>query len=72
MCNECDCENYDLCSIVGSIPLGFCCPKCVHFNEAHICLNSKAKTEQSMSSKAKNIEALRKAFAKEKSIENFP
>lgn len=72
MCNGCDCENYDLCSIALSIPLGFCCPKCANFNEAHTCLKSKAKTEQSIKSKTKNIEALRRAFAKEKSIENFP
>ncbi len=41
MCNNCDCENYDLCSIVGSIPVGFCCPKCNFYNEDKTCKRLK-------------------------------
>lgn len=36
MCN-CDCENYDRCSIVGYFPLGFCCPKCVYHEAREVC-----------------------------------
>lgn len=45
MCNYCDCENYHLCSIVGNIPLGFCCPKCVYYNEERTCIRSKMNVE---------------------------
>ena len=38
MCN-CDCENYDRCSIVGYFPLGFCCPKCVFHEAREICFD---------------------------------
>ena len=41
MCNNCNCENYDKCSIVGHMPVGFCCSKCVLYNEEHTCLKTK-------------------------------
>ena len=41
MCNNCNCENYDKCSIVGHMPIGFCCSKCVLYNEEHTCLKTK-------------------------------
>jgi len=41
MCNNCNCENYDLCSIVGHMPVGFCCSKCELYDEAHTCLKMK-------------------------------
>jgi len=77
MCNNCDCENYEKCSIVGNIPLGFCCPQCVYYNEEHTCLNSKMRTESSIQSKIKSIEALKEVLGKsskvtEKELENFP
>ena len=37
MCNNCDCENYEQCSIVGYLPYGVCCPNCVNYDEAHTC-----------------------------------
>ena len=33
MCNDCNCENADLCSIVGMQPVGFCCSKCELWDE---------------------------------------
>ena len=33
MCNDCNCENADLCSIVGMQPVGFCCNKCELWDE---------------------------------------
>jgi hypothetical protein len=42
MCNSCDCENSDKCSIVGSNNSpGFCCVMCVGYNEQLTCLKSK-------------------------------
>ncbi|MHA1658003.1 MAG: hypothetical protein ACTSUT_02625, partial [Promethearchaeota archaeon] len=29
-----------LCSIVGNLPVGFCCSKCYLYDENHTCLNS--------------------------------
>ncbi|NVM18330.1 MAG: hypothetical protein HWN80_11490 [Candidatus Lokiarchaeota archaeon] len=47
MCNNCNCEAYDLCSIVGYMPVGFCCTKCYLYNEEHICLKSRTKEKVS-------------------------
>ncbi|TET58790.1 MAG: hypothetical protein E3J52_07435 [Promethearchaeota archaeon] len=43
MCNNCNCEAYDQCSIVGYMPVGFCCTKCYLYNEVHTCLESRTK-----------------------------
>ncbi|MBD3254850.1 MAG: hypothetical protein GF383_07140 [Candidatus Lokiarchaeota archaeon] len=47
MCNKCECENFELCSIVGYQPYGFCCEKCVRYDSDHTCpynvLNVKQK-----------------------------
>ena len=43
VCNNCNCENYEQCSIVGYMPIGFCCSKCVLYDEKHTCLNMKTK-----------------------------
>jgi len=43
MCNNCNCDNYDKCSIVGYMPVGFCCSHCYLYNEQHTCLNTKTK-----------------------------
>ena len=43
MCNSCNCDAYDRCSIVGYMPVGFCCSKCVLYDENHTCLKTKAK-----------------------------
>lgn len=32
-----------MCSIVGYMPVGFCCSKCVLYDEHHTCLLSKSK-----------------------------
>ena len=46
MCNNCNCENYDLCSIVGHMPVGFCCSKCELYDEAHTCLKMKTQRKK--------------------------
>ncbi|NVM44012.1 MAG: hypothetical protein HWN79_03755 [Candidatus Lokiarchaeota archaeon] len=47
MCNNCNCEAYDQCSIVGYLPVGFCCVNCYLYNEAHTCLESRTKEKVS-------------------------
>ncbi|MHA1291346.1 MAG: hypothetical protein ACTSQJ_01610 [Promethearchaeota archaeon] len=42
MCNQCMCENYDRCSIVGYMPRGFCCSKCDFYSEENKCSRLKA------------------------------
>ena len=37
MCNNCDCENSEQCSIIGHQPLSACCSICVEWDEAHTC-----------------------------------
>lgn len=37
MCNNCDCEGFDRCSIVEFKPFGYCCPMCVNYDAAHSC-----------------------------------
>ena len=47
MCNNCKCENYHLCSIVGYINSpGFCCSKCVGYNEELKCLKERFNLEK--------------------------
>lgn len=39
MCNECKCTDdlYDRCSIIGYIPVGYCCSMCVNHELRHEC-----------------------------------
>ena len=39
MCNNCECENSYLCSIVGHLHYGACCEKCVNYDERNTCLH---------------------------------
>ncbi len=45
MCNNCDCENYEKCSIVGYFPLGFCCPKCAFYEDREECFQTLREVE---------------------------
>ena len=49
MCNNCNCDNYDKCSIVGYMPIGFCCSKCYLYDEEHTCLNTKTRRTSKLS-----------------------
>ena len=39
MCNQCQCSNdkYDVCSIVGYMPINFCCEQCIGYENRHSC-----------------------------------
>lgn len=72
MCNYCECEEIDKCSIIGSMPLGFCCPKCINYNEAHTCINYKMRTQDKIKSISEKIEALRGAMSEKGEEEEGP
>ena len=60
MCNNCNCANYEQCSIVGYMPVGFCCSKCQLYDEAHTCLKTKTKREEDNTEEAnKKLEELK-------------
>lgn len=46
MCNNCNCDAYDQCSIVGYMPVGFCCEKCVLYNAERTCLRANSKPQE--------------------------
>lgn len=78
MCNYCDCENADKCSIVGNIPIGFCCPQCMYYEGETTCRRLREQTEARIQSKQKDIKALQSILGKsekkitKKQLENFP
>jgi hypothetical protein len=39
MCNQCQCSNdkYNMCSIVGYMPINFCCEQCIGYENRHSC-----------------------------------
>ncbi|MFW9895124.1 MAG: hypothetical protein ACFFD7_04900 [Candidatus Thorarchaeota archaeon] len=45
MCQNCNCDFFDRCSIVGYMPIGFCCENCFLYDADTTCLKSKSKTE---------------------------
>jgi len=46
MCNNCNCDNYEKCSIHGYMPVGFCCSHCFLYDENRTCLKSQMKQEK--------------------------
>ena len=41
MCQNCNCDIYEKCSIVGYMPIGFCCTYCILHDERHVCLGTE-------------------------------
>jgi hypothetical protein len=41
MCNHCDCSQgmQDHCSILGNMPIGFCCENCIGYENRLTCKN---------------------------------
>ena len=39
MCKHCDCDNIEKCSIVGYMPIGYCCSLCNHYEENQACIH---------------------------------
>ncbi|UCC20192.1 MAG: hypothetical protein JSV62_02600 [Promethearchaeota archaeon] len=46
MCKNCNCEYFEKCSIVGFMPVGFCCENCFLYDEYTTCLKSKTRTKE--------------------------
>ncbi|MFX0059406.1 MAG: hypothetical protein ACFE8J_14005, partial [Candidatus Heimdallarchaeota archaeon] len=47
------------CSIVGYMPIGFCCSNCVLYNEQRTCLSTKTKKPTGEKSKLKPDEEIK-------------
>ena len=56
MCNNCNCDGYDRCSIVGYFPVGFCCSNCYLYDEHHTCLENQLKKQPSEPSRFTPVE----------------
>ncbi|MFX1286910.1 MAG: hypothetical protein ACFFB5_24970, partial [Promethearchaeota archaeon] len=41
---------FEKCSIVGYMPIGFCCENCYLYDEYNVCLKSKTKTGEEIKS----------------------
>jgi hypothetical protein len=46
MCKNCNCDYFEKCSIVGYMPIGFCCEHCYLYDEYTTCLSSKTKISE--------------------------
>jgi len=46
MCQNCNCDFFEKCSIVGFMPVGFCCENCYLYDVYHTCLKSKTKIKE--------------------------
>ena len=46
MCQNCNCDFFDRCSIVGYMPIGFCCENCFLYDSQTTCLKSKSKSKE--------------------------
>lgn len=66
----------DQCSIVGNIPLGFCCPQCDFYEEGGTCSRLKEQVDKKKEKYREDIEIVQKMLGKMKisdeDLENFP
>lgn len=74
MCNKCECDNMDQCSIVGYQPFGACCTLCVHYDVEHTCPNYEMVAKKLSVSQEKlfKVAPKEKAKAMTVSVEKFP
>ena len=59
MCKNCNCDHFDRCSIVGYMPVGFCCEGCILYDEYTTCLKSKTSGKVEVKEKADNLEEIK-------------
>ena len=57
MCKNCDCDNYEKCSIVGYMPIGFCCSLCNQYIELQPCVHEEIKIAKTLEGKVKLIKS---------------
>jgi len=46
MCQNCNCDFFERCSIVGYMPIGFCCENCCLYDKYTTCLKSKSQSKE--------------------------
>jgi len=59
MCKNCNCDFFDRCSIVGYMPVGFCCENCYLYDEYKTCLKSKTNGQVEVEEKAGTLEEMK-------------
>ena len=72
MCNNCDCINYEKCSVVGHLPYGACCPECNKYDEKHSCVGYAFKYIAPLVSEAVEVPVGEKSKIIALSREQFP
>jgi len=78
MCNNCNCENYEKCSIVGYMNFGSCCNDCFYCDEMRSCEYYIFASTENLISEKVEFEILPSAFCmntnktSQKIIELFP
>ena len=55
MCKNCNCDFFDRCSIVGYMPVGFCCENCFLYDEYTTCLKSKSSSRLDIEERAGSL-----------------
>jgi len=59
MCQNCNCDFFDRCSIVGYMPIGFCCENCYLYDKYRTCLNSKTKGEEEKEPRVESVREIK-------------
>ena len=55
MCQNCNCDFFEKCSIVGYMPIGFCCEHCFLYDEYTTCLKSKTRVKEEVESDTEKL-----------------
>ncbi len=78
MCNHCDCGQgvQDHCSILGSMPIGFCCENCMGYENRLTCENYIVYAAKNVSVNVSHLKIVSEAKAtktvKQKAISATP
>ncbi len=59
MCQNCNCDFFEKCSIVGYMPVGFCCENCYLYDEHHTCLETKSKVKKAKDSDSVELDEIK-------------
>ena len=59
MCHNCNCDFFEKCSIVGYMPVGFCCENCYLYDEYTTCLKSKSREGKEREEDSKKVSEIK-------------
>ncbi len=59
MCHNCNCDFFEKCSIVGYMPVGFCCENCFLYDEYTTCLKSKSREGEEIEEDSKKVSEIK-------------